>query len=123
MGRRDLARRGRRGEAWAARALTLAGYRLLDRRWRRPGLEIDLVAADRDGIAFVEVKSRRSLRDGPPESALSSAQLARLHQAAQRWLLDHVGEAQVAWRVDVVAVLLDHRDRPRRITIHRFFEL
>lgn len=123
MGRRDLATRGRAGERWAERALRAAGYRILARRWRIPGGELDLVAEDREGYAFVEVKSRRGVAFGPPESAVTATKLARLHRAAERWLAEQVGDAPVAWRVDVVAVELDRQQRPYRITIFRYFEV
>ncbi|MBA3532059.1 MAG: YraN family protein [Ardenticatenales bacterium] len=125
MGRRDLHARGNRGELWAARALRAAGYRILARRWRIPGGEIDLIAEDGDGYAFVEVKTRQDHRFGSPEAAVGRRKLARLHRAAEQWLADEVGDAPVAWRVDVVAVEMDaHQGAlPRRITIFRYFEV
>ena len=123
MGRRDLAQLGRWGERWAARALRAAGYRILASRWRIPGGEIDLIAEDADGLAIVEVKTRQSVRYGPPETAISPRKLALLHRAADQWIATHFGDAPVAWRVDVVAVLLDRTRLPRRIVIYRYFEV
>ncbi len=123
MGRRDLVQIGREGEEWAARALRLVGYRILARRWRIVGGELDIVAEDEDGYAFVEVKTRQSKRVGRPENAVTGRKLAFIHRAAEEWLAKEVGDKPVAWRVDVVAVELDRRRSPWRITIIRYFEL
>lgn len=123
MGRRDLARRGRWGEVWAARALRACGYRILARRWRIPAGEIDLIAEDADGYAFIEVKTRWGSHFGQPEESVTPRKLAHLHRAAERWLLAQVGDAPVAWRVDVVAVAMGPRNVPRAITIWQYFEV
>jgi putative endonuclease len=123
MGRRDLVRRGNLGEAWAARALQASGYRILARRWRIPGGEIDLVAEDRDGYAFVEVKTRTGSTFGRPEEAVTERKLSFLHYAAEQWLAQHLGDAPVDWRIDVVAVELAPSQIPHRITIFRYFEV
>jgi putative endonuclease len=123
VGKRDLVKRGNRGEVWAARALRAAGYRILARRWRIPGGEIDLVTEDRDGYAFVEVKARYSLAFGTPEEAVTPRKLSFLHRAAEQWLSQQVADTPVDWRVDVVTVEMARNQLPRRITIFRYFEL
>lgn len=60
------------------------GGRVLDRRVRIGGGEIDLIVALGGTIVFVEVKSRRT-RDAAAH-ALGPAQAARLHAAAEAWL-------------------------------------
>ena len=122
MARRDRVARGTRAERIAADALRASGYRLLARRWRIPGGEIDLIAEDADGIAIVEVKARRGGTPGGTAEAVTPRKLGFLHRAAQQWLLATLGDREVAWRVDVVAVSLDAADRPTRIEIIRFFE-
>ncbi len=123
MGRRDLAARGKRGERWAARALQAAGYRILARRWRIVGGEIDLIATDRDGLAFVEVKTRQGNRFGPPQLAITPRKLELLHRAAEQWLAEQVGDAPIDWRIDVVAVEVDRQQLPIRITIFQYYEV
>ncbi|MGH2542037.1 MAG: YraN family protein [Ardenticatenaceae bacterium] len=115
--------RGNRGERWAAEALRAAGYQILARRWRIPGGEIDIIARDRDGFAFVEVKSRKGAAFGAPETAVTHRKLALLHRAAEQWLLQRIGDRPTSWRIDIVAIELDHHDRPHRITIHQYFEV
>lgn len=117
-----LAARGAQGERWAERALRAAGYQILARRWRIVGGEIDLIARDAGGYAFVEVKSRSGRAFGPPELAVTARKLERLHYAAQQWLAEQVGDLTVAWRVDVVAVEMGRQQQPHRITIFQYFE-
>jgi putative endonuclease len=123
MAELDRVERGKVGERWAARALRLSGYQILAERWRIPGGEIDIIARDHEGYAFVEVKTRTGNAFGPPQLAITPRKLDHLHRAALTWLAGHVGDASVSWRIDVVAVELTRRATPHRITIFRFFEV
>ena len=51
--------RARTTEQAVAQVLADRGWRILAQRWRRRGLEIDLVAAKGQTLAIVEVKARR----------------------------------------------------------------
>src|SRR5260221_10515710 len=93
---------GARSEALAAAALVRAGYTILDRNWRCPAGELDLVAQHRGEIVFIEVRSRT---DGI-EAALESVTVSkgkRLERLAYAYLAAH-GLNEVAFRIDVVAV-------------------
>jgi putative endonuclease len=100
---------GAYGEDVAARLLTLEhGMVLLDRNWRCPEGELDLVLRDRDVLVACEVKTRRGDSCGSPHEAVDPVRLERLHRLVWRWAEEHgvhPGEA----RVDLVAVR-----RPRR---------
>jgi putative endonuclease len=50
-------------ESRAAAWLIAHGYRILARRWKSPLGEIDIVAARRHSLIFVEVKARATLDD------------------------------------------------------------
>jgi putative endonuclease len=93
---------GTRSEAIAAAALTRAGYTILDRNWRCPAGELDLVAQHHGEIVFIEVRSRT---DGP-DTALESITVGkrkRLARLAYAYLAAH-GLDSAAFRIDVVAV-------------------
>lgn len=84
--RREL---GEAGEEVAAGYLVAEGWRILARRWRAAGREIDLVA-ERDGVVvLVEVKTRRSGGLGPPTAAVDWRKRRQLvaagSVAAARW--------------------------------------
>ena len=78
---------------------------MIDRNHRigRHG-EIDIIAATPDVIAFVEVKTRRSDRYGPPSTAVDLDKQRRLRRLAAMWLAGHpIGRRAV--RFDVVCVV------------------
>jgi len=100
---------GAYGEEVAARLLTgERGMVLLDRNWRCPEGELDLVLRDGRALVACEVKTRRSTACGSPHEAVDPVRLARLHRLAWRWAEEHDLRPQEV-RVDLVAVL-----RPRR---------
>jgi putative endonuclease len=97
---------GRRGEALAADYLEAQGMRIVDRNWRCPEGEIDIVALDGDALVIAEVKTRSSLAYGHPFEAVGVDKLARLHRLAVAWCRNHEQRMPLL-RVDVVAVLDD----------------
>ena len=58
MNREAAERRGRGAETLACWWLRLHGWRILARRARVPGGEVDIIARRRRTLAFVEVKAR-----------------------------------------------------------------
>jgi putative endonuclease len=99
---------GDEGEGLAAAHLASKGYRVLARQAGIPRVgEIDLVAYDPHGgeIVFVEVKTRRDLKYGPPEEAVTRRKLERLMRVAELWRARH-GLHDRPWRLDVVAIEL-----------------
>lgn len=94
---------GKRGEALAAAFLQHAGYEILERNWRCPQGEIDLIARDGGDTVFVEVKTRTSMAFGHPLEAITVQKLARLRRLAQSWCQAHPGHGSI--RIDAIAVL------------------
>jgi putative endonuclease len=95
---------GRRGEKLAADHLTTSGYDVIDRNWRCPQVEIDLVATMGDETVFVEVKTRSSLAYGHPLEAVTASKLSRLRRLAAAWCEVHPGNHDRI-RIDVVAIV------------------
>lgn len=95
--------RGRAGEAAAVRLLEREGYEILEQNWRFGRLEVDVVAREGSTYVFVEVKARGSSAYGAPEEMVGGDKLARLEEAAYRFL-EQRNEPEAAWRVDVVAL-------------------
>ena len=102
---------GRRGEELAAGYLEAHGMRIVDRNWRCPEGEIDIVALDGDALVIAEVKTRKSLDYGHPFEAVGEEKLARLHRLAAAWSREHQPRRPLR-RVDVVAVLDDGTGAP-----------
>ena len=63
---------GKAGEEEVCKWLISKGHTILERNWRAGKQEIDIISLDRDGIHFVEVKSRTAPVQGEPEEAPGS---------------------------------------------------
>lgn len=109
--RRRAERRGHWAETVAAAMLALSGYRILERRCRTPVGEIDLIAARRRRIAFVEVKVRGSTEEAA--WSLGPRQRARIARAAEYWLARRPAFAGHDVGFDVV--LVAPWSRPRHL--------
>ena len=95
---------GAYGEALAARHLVKAGMVLLDRNWRCPAGEIDLVLRDGQTLVFCEVKTRSSTAYGSPLESVSEQKASRLRRLAALWIQAH-GVRVRDVRIDLVGVL------------------
>jgi putative endonuclease len=89
-------------ESRAAAWLIAHGYRILARRWKCPLGEIDIIAARRHTLIFVEVKARASL-DEAAES-VTERQRRRIAAAAEVWLADNPLPAIRDMRFDAILV-------------------
>jgi putative endonuclease len=107
---------GRRGEMLAAEKLQTLGYIMVERNYRCPYGEIDLVTQHGDVWAFVEVRARRGLAFGAPEESLTPRKRAHLCAAAQHYLQAHQLE-NAAWRIDFVAVAFSERGVLERVEV------
>lgn len=94
---------GRAGEDRAARHLEKQGYRILERNFRAPYGEIDLIAMHRGELVFVEVKTRASVAYGAPELAVNPRKQERMVKAALGYI-KYRNLHQVPCRFDVVAI-------------------
>jgi putative endonuclease len=93
---------GRSGEDTAVRLLEACGYVVLARNVRLPGGEIDVIARDRDVIAFVEVKTRATTRFGSALAAVDARKRRTLRALASDWL--QIAAPQALARFDIVTV-------------------
>ncbi|HEX7187770.1 MAG TPA: YraN family protein [Actinomycetes bacterium] len=99
---------GAYGERIAAAHLESVGMVILDRNWRCPAGELDIVARDGDVLVFCEVKTRTSTGFGSPLEAVTARKAARLRRLAAAWTHER-GLHLPDIRIDLVGVL-----RPRR---------
>jgi putative endonuclease len=95
---------GRRGEKLAADHLISAGLEIVDRNWRCPQGEIDLVATEGGELVFVEVKTRTSVAFGHPLEAITVRKLARLRRLAAAWCEAHPGSHDRI-RIDAIGII------------------
>ena len=99
---------GRWGETVAAEYLQAEGYRVIARGWRCPRGEIDIIAQRGGFTAFVEVKTRRSLRFGHPLEAITPDKFSRLRVLAGEWCRSN-GHGLAGIRIDGIGIVGDGR--------------
>ncbi len=108
--RRRAWRRGLAAETVATWYLRLKGYRILERRYRVPAGEIDIIGRRSDTVAFIEVKARRDLATAI--EAVTPRARRRIAAAARIWLAQHPAYGDRTLRFDIIAV------PPRRPPVH-----
>lgn len=118
---------GKQGEDLACEYLRNKRYKIIERNYRKPWGELDIVAKDSVGtLVFVEVKTLRQVQCKQcgnsamhndqcrpiaglsPEDNLTSAKLKKLQRTAQMFTGKHhdlVNEKK-GWRIDLLAVCL-----------------
>jgi putative endonuclease len=101
-GERSAKGLGRAGEDAATEFLRSHGYKILQRNFRGPGGEIDIVASDGGVIVFVEVKARRSHAYGSALAAVDARKRRRLRAVAEDYLQFFAPAAKA--RFDVLAI-------------------
>ena len=123
LSRRPEHVRGRRGEDAACRFLRRRGYKVLYRNFKhRGGGEIDVVCRDGDTLVFVEVKTRANEDLRRPFEDIKEFQKRQIGRGAQVWLrmLDN---PEIAYRFDVVEVIIDGEAKPQCELIQDAFTL
>ena len=93
---------GRWGEALAAEYLRKKGFRILEAGWRCRFGEIDLIAADRKYLCFVEVKLRKSAAFGGAGEFVDRRKQEKLRATAELYLSQSPTELQP--RFDVIEI-------------------
>jgi len=96
-------RRGLAGEREAIAFLTACGWQIEAHRFRLGRHDVDLVARRGHLVAFIEVKTRRSLVCGTPLESVSRRKQSTIAKVASLWRLRH-GRPGDAYRFDLVAI-------------------
>ena len=96
---------GDNGERTARQLLINKGYRIIETNYRLPCGEIDIIAADNEYIAFVEVKTRNTAALDRPSTFVDKRKQKKLILTASQYLAEHETELQP--RFDVIEVIYD----------------
>jgi putative endonuclease len=112
---------GQRGEDLAFAFLKQKGYKILERNFKSPLGEIDLIARDGRTIVFVEVKARSSSHFGSAKGAVDLKKQRKLSLLAVDYLKRKSLLDQAA-RFDVVAIEWD-RGMERVELVRNAFDL
>ncbi|MFA6476380.1 MAG: YraN family protein [Candidatus Paceibacterota bacterium] len=115
---------GQIGEDEAAKYLKNKGFSVLDRNYRKPWGELDIVAKKGEWLYFMEVKTvtratseaspqiPRGLASGDsyePEDNIHPWKIKRLSRAINTYLLEKKIDDETDWQVDSIAVYLNNR--------------
>jgi putative endonuclease len=98
---------GRAGEDLACELLKKKGYKILERNYKSPLGEIDIIAREGKALVFVEVKTRSTSDFGTAKWAVGPRKQRKVSMVALDYLKRHALLEYPA-RFDVVAVDLDH---------------
>ncbi len=93
---------GKAAEIRAARYYENLGFRILERNWRSPSGEIDLIVEKDNYVVFVEVKSTFTGACKQAIEKIDEAKLTRIRNAAEGWMSSAGYQGQCA--VDAVLV-------------------
>ena len=97
---------GQTGEDLAAEFLQQQGMVIIERNFRCPRGEIDIIARDGETIVFVEVKTRRTLALGSPLEAVTRAKLKRIRMLSAIWLRGQRAFF-AAIRIDALGIVME----------------
>jgi len=100
MNSREL---GKWGEERARIYLEEKGYIVVEKNFRCPAGEIDIIARDGEWLVFVEVKTRRSTRYGYPAEAVDFRKQVKYIQTAL-YYLNRKKLLNSLYRFDIVEV-------------------
>ena len=100
---------GLNAENWAKWFLLVKGYRILDRNYKTPVGEIDIIAKKYQTLCFIEVKGRSAAIE---ETPVSPRQMHRISRASLSFLQTRSDLAHLDMRYDVILV------RPRQWPVH-----
>lgn len=113
-------RTGALGEDVACTFLRRKGFRIIEKNYRKPWGEIDIIAEKGGIIRFVEVKASsgdigqfsRESNNYRPEEQIHSAKLKKIVRTAQLYMTYKEDDRE--YQIDAVAVILDPVTRRAR---------
>lgn len=108
---------GKLGEDIAVRYLEKNRYRIIERNYRKPWGEIDIIALDNaeDDLVFVEVKTQNSKFEWRPEENISFHKKRQLSRIITTYLKGNKIFENQNWRIDVIAIRLDFKTKNARV--------
>ncbi len=119
---KERQRLGREGEERAEKFLRSEGYKVINRNFKTPFGEIDLIAYKRKVLVFIEVKARTSYNFGRPEESISEEKKKKISKVASLYLKAKKLNG-VDCRFDVVALVLDKEKKVKIKLIENAFQL
>ncbi len=105
---------GKKGEALARKYFEEKGFNIVDRNFRSPFGEIDLVLRKDKAWRFAEIKFRRTLEYGVPQESVVRRKQTKIRNTALVWLRQRHLPLDSEIHFDVLAI----SERTGKITYH-----
>jgi putative endonuclease len=96
--------KGKKGEQRAAEELEKRGVTIIDRNFRSPYGEIDLIGIENETLIFIEVKSWNSLFIDSLEQSINKKKQKRIIESAKYFLEKYREYNRMAIRFDVIFI-------------------
>ena len=93
---------GAAGERKARNYLRLHGWKILEKNYKNPFGEIDIIAEKQGAVAFIEVKTRLSDLYGAPSEAVNEARKQRYISGAKYYFCNR--EIDCTVRFDIIEI-------------------
>lgn len=106
---------GKLGENIAVKYLENHGYSVLERNYRKPWGEIDIVAQQSHELVFCEVKTQNQKLEWRPEENVTRHKKHQLSRIIITYLKEHKISENQDWRIDVLAIKLDFETQNAQI--------
>lgn len=97
---------GKKGEKQACAYLKRAGWKIVEKNYKNPFGEIDIIARKDDVYAFIEVKTRLSDIFGMPSEAVGSARKRKYILGANYYFANKIIKHTV--RFDIIEIFKGH---------------
>ncbi|OGY29115.1 MAG: hypothetical protein A3F33_02005 [Candidatus Woykebacteria bacterium RIFCSPHIGHO2_12_FULL_43_10] len=94
------------GEKLAVEYLIKEGYQILEKNWRCPAGEIDIIGLDQGALCFVEVKTRTNTNYGLPEEIITKLKLSRMARCIDYYNARTKNKHEL-YRIDILAIELE----------------
>ena len=106
---------GKLGEDVAVKYLGNHGYKILERNYRKPWGEIDIVAQQSDELVFVEVKTQNQEFEWRPEENVTRHKKRQLSKIINTYLKEHRVYSEIDFRVDVLGIIINDKTKIAQI--------
>ncbi|KAB3537226.1 YraN family protein [Alkaliphilus pronyensis] len=99
------------GEAVAKKFLLDKGYKILFQNYRTKFGEIDIVATIDNIVAFIEVKTRKTIAYGMPREAINYKKQMNYRRLADHFILSNPSIHNKDFRFDVIEVIITNEKK------------
>jgi putative endonuclease len=94
---------GRKGESIAVDYLIKKGYTILEKNYKFHRFEIDIIAKNKNTIAFIEVKTRQNRNFGYPVDAVGNKKIDNILKCAGHYIYQTQWKGNI--RFDIISIL------------------